>query len=64
MKILSPHGKNVATELKGVYNLHSVDELLQRGRHYPAVPANNDMTFRDLSLFDLTDILHITYASS
>lgn len=30
MKILSPYGKHVATELKDVYNLASVDELLGR----------------------------------
>ena len=36
MKILSPYGKHVSTELKDVYNLASVDELLERVRRFLA----------------------------
>jgi Ser/Thr protein kinase RdoA (MazF antagonist) len=36
MKILSPYGKNVAAELKDVYNLNSLDEMLQRVYRYLA----------------------------
>ncbi len=36
MKILSPYGKNVSTELNDVYNLASVDELLEHVRRFLA----------------------------
>jgi Ser/Thr protein kinase RdoA (MazF antagonist) len=34
MKILSPYGKDVSQELKDVYNLNSLGEMLQRVRRY------------------------------
>jgi Ser/Thr protein kinase RdoA (MazF antagonist) len=34
MKIVSPYGKTVSKELKDIYNLSSVNELLERVRHY------------------------------
>lgn len=36
MKILSPYGKNVSTELNDVYNLASINELLERARRFLA----------------------------
>lgn len=56
MKILSPYGKDVVTELKDVYNLNSVDELLQRVRRYLA----NDYGFDDVDI----EMIHVAFGTA
>jgi Ser/Thr protein kinase RdoA (MazF antagonist) len=56
MKILSPYGKNVTRELKDVYNLNSVDELLERVRRYLA----RDYGFEDVEI----EMIHIAFGTA
>ncbi len=56
MKILSPYGKNVTRELKDVYNLNSVEELLQRVRRY----LSKDYNFDDVDI----EMIHIAFGTA
>jgi Ser/Thr protein kinase RdoA (MazF antagonist) len=56
MKILSPYGKNVARELKDVYNLNSVDEMVQRVRRYLA----DDYGFNNVEI----EMIHIAFGTA
>lgn len=56
MKILSPYGKNVSRELKDVYNLNSVEELLQRVRGYLA----DDYGFDNVEI----EMVHIAFGTA
>ncbi len=56
MKILSPYGKDVGRELKDVYNLDSVAELLQRVRRY----LSDDYGFENVDI----EIIHIAFGTA
>jgi Ser/Thr protein kinase RdoA (MazF antagonist) len=56
MKVLSPYGKDVLTELKDVYNLNSVDELLRRVRHF----LSNDYGFDDVDI----EMIHVAFGTA
>jgi Ser/Thr protein kinase RdoA (MazF antagonist) len=56
MKILSPYGKDVVTELKDIYNLNSVDELLWRVRRY----LSDDYGFADVDI----EMIHVAFGTA
>lgn len=56
MKILSPYGKNVARELKDVYNLNSLGEMLQRVRRH----LSDNYGFDDVQI----EMVHIAFGTA